>query len=382
MGVNMTITITGYNALCNLGNNIDDIYKKAIYGNNQCFEYIQNYLPEKPLRAGLIKIDLPLIFDTNFDLRCNKLIIKNLELLEINIEKLYRKYSSDKIGVVCATTNSGVEEFEKSKNPKHYMLSNPALFVMNYLNLKGFYTTVSTACSSGIKAFSLGRDLLNRDICDTVIIICVDILTKVPVFGFDSLEILSYEPSIPFSKNRTGMNIGEACSIFIIEKNTKSGIQIMGIGESSDIYHSTTPDPNGKEAIKAIKIALKDAKIGAENVDYINAHGTGTIANDVMEANAIWNVFQNKVPVSSTKAMTGHCLGAAAGIETALCCKLLENFDGKLYPNVYDEEFDFNLPKINLIKKNNQYQKCNVCMCNSFGFGGTNDIIILGNKHG
>lgn len=378
----MTITITGYNALCNLGNNIDDIYKKAIEGNNGCFEYLENYLAQKTVRAGVIKADLPIISDKDFDLRCNKIIIKNIELLQTNIENLLKKYSSERIGVVCATTNSGVEEFGKSKNPNHYILSNPSLFLVNYLGLKGFYTTVSTACSSGIKAFSLGRDLLNKNICDAVIIVCADVLTKVPLFGFHSLEVLSDEPSKPFGKKRQGMNIGEACAIFIIEKNVKSGIEIMGIGESSDIYHSTTPDPQGKEAVKAINLALCDAKINAEDIDYINAHGTGTMANDIMEANAIWKIFKNKVPVSSTKALTGHCLGAAAGIETALCSRLLENFDGRLYPNINDNNFDYELPEINLVVKDKQYKKCNICICNSFGFGGTNDIMILGYKNG
>ena len=95
-----------------------------------------------------------------------------------------------------------------------------------------------------------------------------------------------------------------------------------------------------------------------------------------------YKVFGNKVPVSSTKPLTGHCLGAAAGIETALCCKLLDDFDGRLYPNVYDENYDNSLPEINLTQKNKKYDKCKVCMCNSFGFGGTNAILILGKNNG
>ena len=100
-----------------------------------------------------------------------------------------------------------------------------------------------------------------------------------------------------------------------------------------------------------------------------------------MEANAIYNVFENTVPTSSTKPLTGHCLGAAAGIETALCCKLIENFDGSLYPNVFDGEYDTSLPNINLVQKDKKYKKCNIVMCNSFGFGGTNAIMIIGRKN-
>ena len=155
----------------------------------------------------------------------------------------------------------------------------------------------------------------------------------------------------------------------------------MGLAESSDIYHSTTPDPDAIEAIKAINMALDDAKIKPNEIDYINAHGTGTSANDIMEANAIYSVFSSNVPVSSTKPLTGHCLGAGAGIEVALCLKLIENFDKRLYPNIYDNCFDDDLKKIKLVQKQEKYEKCDICMCNSFGFGGTNAIMILGRRN-
>ena len=376
----MTITITSYNALCNLGNNIETIYQNAIEGNNSRYENIDNFLPNTILHAGIISSDLPEIKDENFNIRANKILLKNIELLKKDIEQIKNKYSSDKIGIVCASTNSGVQEYEKSKNPNHYELGNSADFLRKYLKLNGFYSTVSTACSSGIKAFSLARDLLNNNVCDAVIVACVDTLSKVPAFGFNSLEVLSDKTSTPFSKNRLGMNISEASTIFILEKNVQ-GIEILGIGESTDIYHPTTPDPKGKEATNAINQALKEAKLMPEDIDYINAHGTGTIANDIMEANAIWDVFKDKVPISSTKPLTGHCLGAAAGIEIALCTKLIDNFDGRLYPNIPYDNFDNSLPKINLVSKDATYKKCNICMCNSFGFGGTNAIIILGKNY-
>lgn len=298
-----------------------------------------------------------------------------------NISKLLTRYSPDEIGVIAATTNSGVEEYEKTHNTEHFQLGNPSDFICKHLGLKNYNATVSTACSSGIKAFSLARDLIKNNVCNAVIVACVDPLTKVPIYGFGSLEVLSDRPSLPFSKNRAGMNIGEACAIFILEKETQVGIRILGIGETSDIFHSTTPDPQAKEAIRAIRTALEDAKIQASDVDYINAHGTGTIANDIMEAKAISTIFGNKIPVSSTKPLTGHCLGAAAGIETALCCKLLDDFKGKLYPHIYDGIYDDELPEIKLIKKDEKYMQCKICMCNAFGFGGTNAILILGKNN-
>ena len=368
--------ITGYEAICNLGNNINEIYNKAIDGNTNCFDNLENYIHDSYIRVGIIKSKFSQIADDDFNIRCNNLLLKNLELLKDKIYSL--NYPKNKIGIVVATTNSGVEEYEKSQKQCHSELGNPALFLKKHLELNGFYTTVSTACSSGLKAFSLARNLLRNNISNAVIIACVDSLAKVPIYGFNSLEVLSNEPSIPFSKNRTGMNMGEASAIFIVENNTAKGLKVMGIGESSDIYHSTTPDPSAKEAINAIQKALIEANISPNDIDYINAHGTGTIANDIMETNAINKIFSDKIPVSSTKPMTGHCLGAAAGIETALCCKLLDNFDGRLYPHIYDGQYDESLPEINLVDNEKKYSKCNICMCNSFGFGGTNAIMIIG----
>lgn len=373
--------ITAYEAICNLGNNIDEIFEQALKGNTSKFEILTNYIKNSTIRVGLINCGLPQIHSQDFIIRCNQSILKVFQLLENQINPLIKKYGADKIGVVVATTNSGVEEYEKIGNSNFYELGNPAKFVKTALGLNNFYTTVSTACSSGIKAFSLARDLINSGVSDAIVITCVDTLAKVPVFGFNSLEVLSSTPSTPFAKNRTGMNIGEACAVFIAEKSSDYGINVIGIGENSDCYHLTTPDPDGKAAIEAIKIALKDANLKPEDIDYINAHGTGTPANDIMEANAIYEIFKDKTPVSSTKPLTGHCLGAASGIETALCCKLIDSFDGRLYPNINGDTYDETLPKIKLVRQNEKYKKCDICMCNSFGFGGSNAILILGKNN-
>ncbi len=370
--------ITGYEALCNLGNNVETIYKKAINGNITCFDSIENCIKDDILRAGIIKTPLKDIEKEEFNIRCNKLILKNLELLNYKITELNKKYSKNEIAIIVATTNSGVEEYEKTKSQIHSELGNPSCFIKETLGLKNIYLTVSTACSSGIKAFILANDFLNANVAKAVIVACVDSLSKVPVYGFNSLEVLSNKASLPFSKNRSGMNMGEACTIFIVEKDENFGIKVMGLAENTDIYHPTTPDPNAYEATNAIKSALSGAKLEPKNIDYINAHGTGTTANDIMEARAIYNVFSSKVPVSSTKPMTGHCLGAGAGIEIALCLKLIENFDGRLYPNVYDDCFDNSLARINLVERDKKYPKCDIVMCNSFGFGGTNAIMIMG----
>ncbi len=361
------MNITGYEAICNLGCGIDEIYNRAIESDNTCFDMENNW------RIGRIKTVLPEIDEKIYNTRCNRLALKCLNLMQDKIEKLIKKYGKDNIAVITATTNTGVEEYKTSKISEHFEIGNPAMFIKNYLGLNNFYTSVSTACSSGIKAFSIAKEALK--IADAVIIVGVDPIAKLPLYGFGSLEVLTSNPTIPFSKNRNGINIGEGAAAFILEKDT--GIKVLGIGETTDVYHSTCPDPTAKEAIRAINIALKQAQ--CDTVDYINLHGTGTVSNDLMEANAIYSIFKDNTYCSSTKPLTGHCLGASAAIEIALCCKLLEIENPHLYPHIYDGIYDDTLPKIKLVPKNCSKQVKTV-LCTAFGFGGTNTAIILGRE--
>lgn len=384
----MSIKITAYEALCNLGLNIDEIYTRAIYGDNTHFTNDTTLIPNLPLRLGKIDLEPDLIGSINYNTRCNRLIKHVLSLIKPQTEELFSKYPKDEIAVIIATTNSGVEEFETSKLLVHSELGSPAMFTKDLLGLKNSAITVSTACSSGTKAFSAARNYLNTGLAKAVLVIGVDTIARLPLYGFSSLEILSQEPTNPFSKNYTGINIGEACTCFIVEGVNdgvgvnegveNNGIEILGIAENSDTFHSTTPDPEAKAVKNALKDALNDAKVSPEEVDYINLHGTGTLANDKMEAEAINSVFGENIPVSSTKPLTGHCLGAAACIETALCCHLLNKFSGKMFPHVYDNEYNPEIKPVNLVNKSENYNKCKICISNSFGFGGTNAIIVLG----
>ena len=140
--------------------------------------------------------------------------------------------------------------------------------------------------------------------------------------GFAALGILSQQVCRPFQDDRDGINLGEGAALLVMVRDdsplaVESGIQLLGVGESSDAYHLTAPDPEGKGAEASMRQALADA--GLESVDYVNLHGTGTIYNDAMECGAVRRVFGDRVPCSSTKPLTGHCLGAAGAIDAALC---------------------------------------------------------------
>ena len=351
------ISITKVSAICNLGENLDEIFEKACCG---------VLLPHK------ITAKLPLIESETYNLRCNQILLHLYNQLEFDSSK----YNSERIGIVIATTNSGIDEFEQSNNLEHLKISNPAEFLKEYIGTNGFTACVSTACTSGVKAFSTAKKLLENDICDVVIVGGVDPIAKLPVAGFSALEVLTKELTNPFSKNRNGMNIGEGGALFVLEKDVE-GIKLLGIGETSDAYNAATPDPSAQQAINAIKMALEEANLQPDDIDYINLHATGTIANDIMEARAVNEVFGDSVFASGTKPLTGHCLGAAASIELALCIKVLET--GKMLPHIFDGEYDEELPKIRLVDKSNlKSDKMEVCMCSAFGFGGTNAVLIIG----
>ena len=343
---------------------------------------------------GKLEKDFEPIDDERYDLRCNRVLKYLVDKLDLS------GFEKDEIGIVIGTTNSGIQEFEDSENKHYAELGNPAEFLKWYLGTKNYAASVSTACTSGTKAFSTAVKLLQNDVCKVVIAGGIDTLAAMPSYGFHALEVLSHEKSNPFSKNRDGISLGEGGALFVLTKDVKMQkcldvksitnvgricksdneiVALLGIGETSDAYHSATPDPEGVQAVRAIQLALDDAGLKAEDIDYINLHGTGTVSNDLMEANAIYKVFGDNVPASSTKPFTGHCLGAAASIEAFICYQILKG-KRNLPIHKYDNEYDENLPKINLVNSNTENKKINTCMSTSFGFGGTNAVVIMGNK--
>ena len=378
------IYVNEYAAVCNLGTGIDEIFHNALLCRNDFFTFDSDIVKGKTFPLGKVKTELPVIDDFVYNLRCNRLLLHCLKC--IDTKGLIEKYGKNRIGVVIGTTNSGADEYEKSGDIRHAQIGNPAGFVKNYSGLSGYCSGISTACTSGIKTFSLAKNLISSGVCDAVIAGAADAVSKTPVFGFHSLEVLSERPCLPFSGNRDGINIGEGAALFVLEKQpAEYAIKVCAIGETSDAYHCATPDPQGIEAARAIELAINDACLKSSDIDYINLHGTGTISNDIMESHAVYKIFEQKTPSSSTKSLTGHCLGAAGGIETALCCAMLDcriNPENYLLPHFYDGLYDESLPCIKLVQKNQKAEKLKYVLNNSFGFGGSNAAMILGRVNG
>ncbi|SKA60636.1 3-oxoacyl-[acyl-carrier-protein] synthase-1 [Succinivibrio dextrinosolvens DSM 3072] len=321
--------------------------------------------------------------------RNNRFLAYLCEELKEQIKYFTDKYAPDRIGVVMGTSTSGLSESEeeikrfKESNVRSddYFYSfqefgDPAMFLSEYLKISGPSYTISTACSSSSRALVSARRLIESGLCDVVIAGGADTLCTVPINGFNSMGLISSNPCTPFCEGRDGISIGEAGGLMVLSKE-KSNLTLRGIGESSDAYHVSSPDPTGEGAVSAMKMALEDAKLTPSDIGYINLHGTATKLNDAMEAKAVASVFGDKVPCSSTKYMTGHTLGAAGILESCILCYILENNLTLPIQSTSIRNLDKELDDCGLItqriKANKPYM-----MSNSFAFGGNNASVIIG----
>lgn len=328
---------------------------------------------------------------SHFACRNNQLVLAAAMQLETGIRQAIAEFSNSRIGVVMGTSTSGVNETEqalaayKQKNtfPPAYNytgqeIGSIATCLASYFGLRGPAYAISTACSSSGKVFASARGLIELGICDAVLVGGADSLCGLTLGGFSALEAMSKELSNPFSKNRNGINIGEASAVFLMSKRP-SAVALLGVGESSDAYHMSAPQPEGLGAIQAMRAALVDGCIDPVEVDYINLHGTGTQLNDAMESHAVAAVFSEDPLCSSTKPLTGHTLGAAGATEAGLSWLLLNGSDThRVPPHLFDGVLDPELDPINLVVSSRVQREINVVLSNSFAFGGNNVSVVLG----
>jgi 3-oxoacyl-[acyl-carrier-protein] synthase I len=253
-----------------------------------------------------------------------------------------------------------------------------AEFAARYLGLRGVRYTISTACSSSASAFASAKRLLASGRCDAVVVGGADSLCRLTLNGFDALEALSPELCNPFSANRKGLNIGEGAAVFLMTRSP-AAVRLYGIGESSDGYHMSAPDPEGRGAEVAIRAALAQAALAPSGVGYVNLHGTATQKNDEMESRVVARLFGAETPCGSTKSLIGHTLGAAGAQELGLCWLVLNaaNERQRLPTHLWDGIPDPQLPEINLVGRDNSWER-GVFISNSFAFGGSNTAVAIG----
>lgn len=231
--------------------------------------------------------------------------------------------------------------------------------------------TFSTACTSSSNAIVFAKELIENSAYDRVLVVGADSISYTTVNGFQALGVLSNEGSIPFDRDRTGMSVAEGIGVMLLG-STPTNIKVAGVGCSSDAYNITHPHPEGKGAVLAMKNALDNANISAQNIDYINTHGTGTIANDKAEGEAILELFTHNPLVGSTKSITGHTLGACGAIELIISAMALEKNIVPTNYNLKNQELkELNLPKENISVD------MKFALSNAFAFGGNNVSIVL-----
>lgn len=305
------------------------------------------------------------------------------------------KTSDLRTGLISATTVGGMdrsEVFYRSYLEKNtsgriryvagHDCGDSTEKIADCLGIKGFLSTINTACSSSANSIMLGARLIKQGKLDRVIAGGVDALTLFTLNGFNSLMILDRQQCRPFDENRNGLNLGEGSGFLVLESEevvNREGkavlCEIKGYGNTCDAYHQTASSPEGHGAYLSMRKALEVAQLSAEDIDYINTHGTGTKNNDLSEGVAIERVFQAGIPpCSSTKSYTGHTLGAAGAIEAVFSIIALQH--GWIYPNLnfIHPMHELSFTPVTEFKTGMVLHNI---MSNSFGFGGNNSTLIF-----
>ncbi len=302
------------------------------------------------------------------------------------------KYGDDRIGVFLGTSTSGILQSELAYRrrtspdplPADFVYAgthnsfSAADFTRRYFRLTGPATALSAACASSAKVFATAARMIAAGLCDAAIVGGVDSLCLTTLYGFHSLDLLSPLPCRPFDVDRAGISIGEAAGFALLEKPDRyeggDATLLLGVGESSDAYHMSSPHPEGLGARLAMTRALAAANLSPDKIDYVNLHGTATAAGDASEDRAITNLFGLDTPCSSTKGWTGHTLGAAGIVEAIIAALSIEH--NVMPGGIPSTNIDPALKSRYVVGARDA--AIDYAMTNSFGFGGANCSLILG----
>jgi len=403
------VVVTGIGCVSPLGIGVDETWKGIVEGRSgitritkfdtsnlpsQIAGEVKNFKPQDVMPEKLVsRVDSFI----QYAIASARMALEDAKLVEVEL--------GERAGVIVGVGMGGVgqvEHYTRILDERGYKRVTPFFIPMIIPNMaagqvailfgaKGPNLAVCTACAAGNHAIGEAYRMIKNGLID--IAICggtESLITPLTVAGFSVMKALSTrndEPekaSRPFDAKRDGFVIAEGSGILVLEELTqaqkrgaKAYAELIGYGATCDAYHMTAPSPDGEGAETCMKLALEDANIAPNEVDYINAHGTSTPLNDVVETKAIKKVFGEhayKLMVSSTKSMTGHLLGGAGGLEAVITVKALET--GIVPPTINLEEPD---PECDLDYVPNQARRANikVAMSNAFGFGGTNACLVF-----
>lgn len=303
---------------------------------------------------------------------------------------------TEKVALVSGTTVGGMDKSEQyyldyldgnSRNDyiKTHDCGATTELIARHFGGFSMTTSISTACSSAANAIILGANLIRSGLTDIVIAGGCECITKFHLNGFNSLMILDHEQCKPFDAYRAGLNLGEGAAWLVLEsaasvqrRGVKPLAELSGFGNACDAFHQTASSDDGEGAFLAMEKALAMAELTPADIDYVNAHGTGTPNNDLSESQALFRVFgQHVPPISSTKGFTGHTTSASGSVEAVICLLALQE---EFYPVNYGWQTPME-QGVKPITNNEGRAELMHVMCNSFGFGGNDSCLILSKSY-
>lgn len=392
----MNCRISTFGMVNALGSDLGAIAARLFNGDQSRLSRRSDFIPAREVWVAAVIEELPALNSSHarYASRTASIAQAVYRQIETAVLEAVSQFGADRIGVVIGSSTSGIEVGEKAVQhlrksgafPADYAYTRQepgaiSAFISELSGAQGPSYSISTACSSSAKVFSSGKRLLEGGVCDAVIVGGVDSLCQLTLNGFAALELISDGICNPLGKARSGITIGEGGALALLTKEP-GGIQLLGVGESSDAYHISAPEPEGAGVELAMRRALADSGLSPADISYINLHGTGTVQNDSMESRAVARIFPDTVYCSSTKPLVGHTLGAAGAIEAG-CCWLSLSHSGPqipLPPHIVRGELDDSLPPLRLAPVGSLLDVRGLAafLSNSFAFGGNNCSVILG----
>lgn len=417
------VVITGMGMITSLGKDVESTWKNIIEsksGINRITRFDITNLPDSISKvAGEINLNEedenafnPSLFIEKKDLKkMDKFIWYGIGASDEAIKDSgwmpTDEYDLERTGIIIGSGIGGLTSIQETsviQKEKGFKRISPFFIPESLINLISGNVSIKygftgpnlatvTACATGTHAIGEAMEIIKRDDADVMVAGGAEsAVCEIGIGGFSAMHALStkynsdpQKASRPWDKDRDGFVMGEGAGIVVLEelehakkRGAKIYAEVIGYGISGDAYHITAPDSKSKGAKRAINMALKKAQINSEEIDYINAHGTSTPVGDVLEFNAVKDIFQNslkKIAMSSTKSAIGHLLGAAGSVETIFCIKAIQN--SILPPTLNLDNIDENCLGIDLIPHTSKEKNLNYTLSNSFGFGGTNASIIL-----
>ncbi|HKR03802.1 MAG TPA: beta-ketoacyl-[acyl-carrier-protein] synthase family protein [Bacteroidia bacterium] len=392
------VFVTGMGIISSIGNNCSQNFKSIVEITPGISDIeILETVYRKKFKAGEIKYSnkqLAEMASGNSDNLTRTALLGMIAAAEAMAHAQIKNFSDDKTGFISSTTVAGMcrtellyGDFLQSKINGSFIETNDCgdstECIADFLGIKNNITTISTACSSSANAIIHGSRLIKSGKLNRVVAGGTDVLSKFTLNGFHSLQILDEDWCKPFDENRKGLNLGEGAAYLVLESEDqvlKEGKKILceikGYGNANDAYHQTASSPEGTGAFLAMQEAIQTSGINPGEINYINAHGTGTMNNDLTEGIALKKIFGKNIPAfSSTKSFTGHTLAAAGAVEAVFSILALTN--GLVIPNL---NFSDPISALDIIpeKKMVHHADLKYVLSNSFGFGGNCSSLIFG----